>query len=190
MKESPVRSKQYPRRHAAPTGKISRRPLPSPSAVPNINILKLMNGFVSFRSTVHDLSQSLQRLESMMDHTAKFFTVGRDMRMGKRPFVPQLPKPPVSKDEFKTKDDFKDEDIPIIKLPKMPPPRSPFLRLLQYVDMGKVLNVLQSPFMQNIFTRMFAANPGRVRTNTVKSKPRTVPRTARGRNIRRKRVKP
>ena len=120
--------------------------------LPNINILKIMNGFVSFRSTIHDLSQSLQKLESMMDHTTKLFSVGRNMRTGQKPFVPQLPKPPVSKDEFKG------EDIPIIKLPKMPPSRSPFLRLLEYVDMGKVLNILQNPMMQNMFTKLFATN--------------------------------
>lgn len=190
MKESPVRIEHRTKRKRVPTGNISRRPIETSAGMPNINILKLMNGFVSFRSTIHDLSQSLQRLESMMDHTAKLFTVGRDLRSGKRPFVPQLPKPPVSKEEFKKKDEWKDEDIPIIKLPKMPPPRSPFLRLLQYVDLGKVLNLLQSPFMQNIFTQMFAAKPAPVRTNTIRSKPRTIKRAASRRNLRRKRVRP
>jgi hypothetical protein len=190
VKASPVRSKQYGRRHGVPTGKIARRPLSSPSAIPNINILKLMNGFVSFRSTIHDLSQSLQRLESMMDHTTKFFSIGRDLRTGKSPFVPQLPKPPVSKDEFKKKDVFQGEEIPIIKLPKMPPPRSPFLRFLQYVDMGKVLNVLQSPFMQNIFAQMFSTKPAPVRTNNKRPKPKATKPMVRKRNIRRKRVMP
>lgn len=190
MKESPVRSKHYSRRHGVPAGKITRRPLPRTTAIPNINILKLMNGFVSFRSTIHDLSQSLQRLESMMDQTTKLFSVGRDARSGKSPFVPQLPKPPVSKDEFKKKDAFKDEEIPIIRLPKMPPPRSPFLRLLQYVDVGKVLNILQSPFMQNIFTQMFSAKAVPVRTNNTRPKARAVKPAVRKRNIRRKRVRP
>jgi hypothetical protein len=127
----------------------------------------------------------------MMDHTTKLFSVGRDLRSGKGPFVPQLPKPPVSKDEFQKKDAFKDEDIPIIKLPKrMPPPRSPFLRLLQYVDVGKVLNLLQSPFMQNIFSQMFSAKSVPVRTNNTRPKARAGKPAVRRRNIRRKRVRP
>ncbi|WP_028775764.1 hypothetical protein [Shimazuella kribbensis] len=187
MKESPVRSKSYARRQGAPLDRMSRRPIPTTSAIPNINILKIMNGFVSFRSTIHDLSQSLQRLESMMDHTTKLFSVGRNLRSGKRPFVPQLPKPPISKDAFK------DEEIPIIKLPKMPPSRSPFLRLLEYVDMGKVINILQSPILQNVFTQMFTTK----QQPTTRSSPRTRQRTritrqqaARRNNIRRKRVRP
>jgi hypothetical protein len=148
-----------------------------------------MDGFVSFRSTIHDLSQSLQRLESMMDHTTSLFSVGRNIRAGKGPFVPQLPKPPVSKNDFKN--EFKDEEIPIIKLPKMPPPRSPFLRLLQYIDMGKVLNILQSPMMKGIFTQMFAPKPAATQTTTPKPHVAKNRATAgKRRNVRRKRVRP
>jgi hypothetical protein len=150
-----------------------------------------MDGFVSFRSTIHDLSQSLQRLESMMDHTSKLFTVGRDARAGKTPFVPQLPKPPVNKKDFNQV--FKDEEIPVIRLPKMPPPRSPFLRLLQYVDMGKVLGILQSPMVRGFLSQMFIPKTAVTSSNTSKSPaaPRRAARPAQRRNnIRRKRVKP
>jgi hypothetical protein len=168
---------------------MSRRPIPATSALPNINILKIMNGFVSFRSTIHDLSQSLQKLESMMDHTTKLFSVGRNLRSGKGPFVPQLPKPPIRRDEFK------DEEIPIIKLPKMPPSRSPFIRLLEYVDMGKVMNILQSPILQNVLTQIFSPKQATARSSVPKPRPRqrtriTRQQAARRNNIRRKRVRP
>jgi hypothetical protein len=146
-------------------GKIGRpviRPRPVPKTLPNFNILKLMNGFVSFRSTIRDLNQSLQQLVSIMDRSSKMYSARRDTG----PFLPQLPSPPVNKPEFS------DEDIPIIKLPNMPNLNSPLLRMFGNIDMNRMMGIIQSPIFQNILTRIFPVKQATTRARVTRSRKR------------------
>ncbi len=177
VKQTPV-NKQIARRRARATGRprtASNKPKAATSALPTINISKIMSGISSFQTTIQSLSQSLQRLESIMGHTSKIFNFGRNMRFpSNRPFMPQLPKPPVSKQEFNG------EEIPIINLPKMPPSNNPLVRMFEYMDMNRMMQMFQSPMFQNILSQMLPAK---------QATPQAKVSNRRRRNVR-KRVKP
>lgn len=180
MKTSPVRPRvRYP---VAPN-RGPRKRQSRATELPNLNISKIIQGLSSFRSTIHDLSQSLQRLETMMDHTTQLFSVGRNARAGAKLPAPPLPKPAEM-------DSFKDEDIPIIKLPDMPLPQHPLFRLLQQIDIPKIWGLLRSPLVQSWITRMFTPKPTTSQVSTPKQRKPVYRPAPRKKQIRRKRVRP
>jgi hypothetical protein len=166
VKRTPVvLPKNIAQRKVAKIGRPVIRPRPVPKTLPNFNILKLMNGFVSFRSTIQELNQSLQQLVSIMDRSSKMYSAGRDTT-GRGPFLPQLPSPPVNKPEFS------DEDIPIIKLPNMPNLNSPLLRMFGNIDMNRMMGIIQSPIFQNILTRIFPVKQATTRARVTRPRKR------------------
>ncbi|MGA9173393.1 MAG: hypothetical protein WBZ33_05360 [Thermoactinomyces sp.] len=64
------------------------------SQLSSINIAKLLNGFMTFRSTIKELNASLQKMESMMDSAYQIFAITSQMmgpgKRGARRF-PLLP---------------------------------------------------------------------------------------------------
>jgi hypothetical protein len=177
VKQTPV-NKHIARRRARVAVRprtTSNKPKAVSTALPTLNIARIMTGISSFQTTIQSLSQSLQRLESIMGHTSKIFNFGRNVRFpSNRPFVPQLPKPPASKQEFNG------EEIPIINLPKMQPSNNPLVRMFEYMDMNRMMRMFQTPMFQNILTQMFPVK---------QATPQAKVSNRRRRNVR-KRVKP
>jgi hypothetical protein len=180
VKTSPVRPRvRYP---VAPN-RVPRNRQVRQTGLPNLNISKIIQGFSSLRSTIHDLSQSLQRLEALMDHTTQLFSVGKNARTGMKLPTPPLPQPAEA-------DPFKDEEIPIIKLPDIPLPQHPLLRLLQHIDITKIWAILRSPIVQSWLTRMFTPKPTTSQIATPKQRKPVHRSRLKQKQIRRKRVRP
>lgn len=132
------------------------------SPLSSISLAQMLSGFLTFRSTIKDLSTSLQRMESIMDNTYQFFNLAQNF-MGRRtpgpqnrPFFPMRPNPPNNQRGSSSESD---EEIPVIQWPKDGQNiGNPLLgRLLQNVDMNQLLSIMQSPFIQRIITRFMGA---------------------------------
>lgn len=126
----------------------------------SISLAQMISGFLTFRSTVKDLSTSLQKMESIMDNTYQFFHLAQQF-MGKkslfqnqrRPLFP-LPKNPGNSNSS----DLTDEEIPVINLPKnIGNIGNPLLgRLLQNMDLNQIMSLMQSPLIQKMISSFFS----------------------------------
>ncbi|MBD1371635.1 hypothetical protein IC620_04595 [Hazenella sp. IB182357] len=135
----------------------------------SINIAKVLTNFMTFRSTVKDVSTSIQKLEKMMDSAYDMFELssqffGDTKKRGKRsPFLP----PPRPKHE-------QGDDIPIINLPEgnhKGPLNSNFLSMLgplsgvlKNVDIAQIMKIMQSPFAQKMISNLLKANGARTQS--------------------------
>lgn len=143
-KPSPRRREQTRKPRQPSTKPVQDKPLSS------LNLASIISGFANVRSTLQDLSQSIQRIERIMDSAYQMFAVTQHYmanRSGLRrsPFLfgqprgfrerpPSLPFPGGNRDA--------------------PAPPSP-LGLLGNLDLRQLWNLLQSPMLQSIL-RSFA----------------------------------
>ncbi len=143
------------------------KPVESPKYLPDylselssINIAKVLSGFMSLRSTVQDLSQSIQKIENMLDSAYKILEFtnhisSANRRHRHRPFsIPapsrkERPKPTI------------DEEIPVIEWPDEEKPNRefPVAPLLQSINIGQIVEILKSPFMQKMIAQIFQPKP-------------------------------
>lgn len=181
MDLSNPRTPQRPRqtRKPRPRQKQSRaKPVPRQSKKNSskLDLTTLINGFFTFRTTVKDLSLSLQRLENIMDNAFKVFDiannwVGQQRSPWRRPPL-RLVRPRQEPDE----------DIPRLDLPPDGPPGmgggqqsggNPLGKLMENVDMGQLFRLMQSPVVQNILKGMMQARTSDAQTRSQRSrKPR------------------
>lgn len=132
-----------------------------PSPLSSINLAKLLSGFMTFRSTIKDLSHSIQRMENLMDSTYQMFEIASRMLSGSSPqerrnLLTLLPTP-------KGKQPEEDEEIPVIHLPFEEKRDSgsagmPLGPLLQNIDFSQLLAIMQSPLFQNLISNLFRTN--------------------------------
>lgn len=117
---------------------------------------------MTFRSTIRELSQSLQRMEKMLDSTYQMFEIAHNI-MTKRNRPSLLPEP--EKSPLHDKQD----NVPIINLPddKEGPIDSPFAHLFRQIDPRFLFQLLQSPFVQR-FISQFLAAPNKTAATKVK----------------------
>jgi hypothetical protein len=114
------------------------------------SIARILSGFMKFRSTVKDLSQSIQRVENVMDHAYQMFEIATKMmahakQRGGFPALPGEKRPPSTLDQ----------DIPVINLPfdNDPPNGSPGQQTP--FQLGNILSLLQSPLIQRFIASLF-----------------------------------
>lgn len=168
QKRRPISTIQ-PKKRVKKTGLTeTKTSLPSPpvqtakTPLSSISLAQMLSGFLTFRSTVKDLSTSLQKMESIMDNTYQFFHLAQQF-MGKksifgnqrRPLFP-LPKNPGNFNS--TDSSLPDEEIPVINLPKnMGNIGNPLLgRLLRNMDLNQMMSLMQSPLVQKILSGFFS----------------------------------
>lgn len=158
-----------PRNKTGKTKFPPAKPVESPKQPPDllsqlssINIAKVLSGFMSLRSTVQDLSQSIQKIENMLDSTYKILELtnhisASNRRRRHRPFSMLAP----SRQEKKRPHPIKEEEIPVIEWPdeEKPNPELPFAPLLQSINIGQIVEILKSPFMQKMIAQIFQPKP-------------------------------
>ncbi|MFC7442141.1 hypothetical protein [Laceyella putida] len=122
--------------------------------LPSANIAKILSGFMTFRSTVKDLSQSIQRVENMMDNAYQMFEIATKVmsNMNQQGGFPSLPggnRPPSTLDE----------DIPVIKMPfDDEPTPGPFPGQMPSFNFGNIFSLLQSPLFQRLISGFFRSS--------------------------------
>lgn len=142
--------------------------LPSPpvqnakTPLSSISLAQMLSGFLTFRSTVKDLSTSLQKMESIMDNTYQFFHLAQQF-MGKKSIFqnqrrPLFPFPKNPGNSNSTDLSLPNEEIPVIHLPNnMGNITNPLLgRLLQNLDLNQIMSLMQSPFIQKMISNLFS----------------------------------
>lgn len=149
-KPSPRRRTQTRKPRQPTTKPIQAEPLSS------LNLASIISGFANVRSTLQDLSQSIQRIERIMDSAYQMFELAQyfmaNRRGPRRPFFP-----------FSPPRGFRNRP-PSLPFPGGNPnnpgnpdstgPPSP-LGLLGNLDLRQLWNLLQSPLLQ-AFLRSFA----------------------------------
>lgn len=159
-----------PRKKTGKTKLPPAKPAESPKQPPDllsqlssINIAKVLSGFMSLRSTVQDLSQSIQRIENMLDSTYKILELtnhisASNRRRRHRPFSMLAP----SRQEKKRPQPIGDEEeIPVIEWPdeEKTNPQLPFAPLLQSINIDQIIEILKSPFVQKMIAQIFQPKP-------------------------------
>ncbi|MBA4603699.1 hypothetical protein [Thermoactinomyces mirandus] len=159
-----------PPRKTKKTKPASVKPVESPKQPPDIlsplssiNIAKVLSGFMTLRSTVHDLSQSIQKIENMLDSACKILELTNHISAANRRHRHRsFPMLSPSRQERKQHQPTGDEEIPVIEWPdeeKPPNPEPPFAPLLQSINIGQIIEILKSPFMQKMLTQIFQPKP-------------------------------
>lgn len=124
------------------------------------NIAKLLNGFLVFRSTVKDLSQSLQKVENVMDSALGMFEMAsRYNRQSFRRPDPTPMLPPFIQEEGQRTLQV-DDDIPVIHPPaglENAEPGLPFPPFLKQIPLAQILALLQSPLVWRWLSDLFKA---------------------------------
>lgn len=135
-------------------------PILQPLSSPNIS--KMLSHFMTFRSTIRELSQSLQRMEKMLDSTYQMFEIAQNImtRRNRPPLLPEPDRNPPQNEQ---------ENLPIIDLPdnNEGPIDSPFAHLFRQIDPRFLFQLLQSPFVQRFISQFFAA-PNKTAAKKVK----------------------
>jgi hypothetical protein len=140
-----------PAKPVQPPGKAKPEPLPPMTSE---HIAKVLSGFMTLRSTIQDLSKSIQKLENIMDSAYKIFELSNQMKSAQQAFpsqraFPMLPPP----DREHTPSLPREEDIPVIDWPdekKADPPS-----LFSSISIGQILELLQSPWIQRMIAQLF-----------------------------------
>lgn len=127
----------------------SKPQLPILPGLSSLNIAKMLSHFMTFRSTIRDLSSSLQRMERMLDSTYQMFEIAQHIMVQKpNRRLPALPQP-------KSKTTYDHEDAPIINLPSEDEdlPNPPFAELFKHFDPQLLMQILKSPMVQGMLSQ-------------------------------------
>lgn len=117
----------------------------------SVNTAKMLSYFMTFRSTVKELSSSLKRMEKMLDSTYQMFEIAQQVMNQKNvkslPFSSMTPTPEQSPAQ-------PDEEIPVIELPdNEPPPR--LAEIFNRFDPRLLYDLLKSPIIQQLISQLF-----------------------------------
>lgn len=161
--KKPVRTptqKKYTRSGKSVT---SRKKEPTPKKLSTPSLSTIISGFFSMRNTIKDLSDSLQRMEKIMDNTYRMFELATSL-WGQRPGTRgRLPRPPLRLIKPNPGPHFspeREDEIPRLNLPPEDGKNdgNPSLaRLLDNIDMSQILKVMQSPLVQQMLNSMMQA---------------------------------
>ncbi|WP_141201609.1 hypothetical protein [Paludifilum halophilum] len=104
----------------------------------------VISGFFTLRSTVKELSLSLQRLENIMDNAYRMFDLANTVLSRKQP--PRR-RPPLRL----VKPNREEEDIPRLNLPPEEGTEgAPLGKLFESLDLSQILKLIQSPAAQQL----------------------------------------
>jgi hypothetical protein len=115
------------------------------------NLANIISSFLTFRSTVKDLSTSLHRLENIMDNTYQMFELAHS-------FLDKKNSPRRRRSPLRLIKPSKEEEIPRLNLPPLEKEsgisNSQLSRFFEGIDIAQVLKLLQTPFVQQILSRI------------------------------------
>ncbi|MFD1427777.1 hypothetical protein JOD24_002868 [Kroppenstedtia sanguinis] len=122
------------------------------------SLSKWINGFYTFRTTLKDFSESLQRMEKIMDNAYQMFEMATQFANQKQP---HRGRPPLRLVQPRRQEED-EEEIPRLNLP--PPDGDtdsvdtsshPF----QNFDFTQLLKILQLPFVRQLMSDLIQAGP-------------------------------
>lgn len=160
---------KIPKRYVKPNNQVSPHPLFSPTAAqrPNlpralntINLAKILNGVLTFRTALKKLSNSIQQIEKIMDSTFQFLEIAKafsSQRKSSNNFLP-APKKKAENKSSDPKELIDDLEVPDLSIPAYPvEPRernvndnSSWLNIFQNLDFQQIGNLLQNPLLQRL----------------------------------------
>lgn len=146
--------RRRPRQQKRPLPKETKPDLSAPG------LTKMISGFYTFHSTLKNLSESLQRMEKIMDNAYQMFEMAST-------FVEQKPpsprRPPLRLVQPERGKEEEEEEIPRLNLPYLdgrpdhgnPSQPNPF----QNFDFTQLLKILQLPFVRQLLSDFMQAGP-------------------------------
>ena len=144
------RQVKRPRPKGRTPARIGRRPIPKKTATPpSLSLANIISGFYSFRSSVQDLSASLQRIENILDSCYRILEIAQT-------FMDRKPAPPTRSPlrllpPLKRFDENEHPSFPSFQAPEPfdeeMPSQGPSMGNL---DIQKIITLLQSPMVQNL----------------------------------------
>lgn len=143
----------------------SRKKEPTPQKLSTPSLSTIISGFFSMRSTIKDLSDSLQRMEKIMDNTYRMFELATSLwgqRSGNRGRFPRPPLRLIRPNPGPHFSPEREEEIPQLNLPPEDGKNdgNPSLaRLFDNIDMSQILKVMQSPLVQQMLNSMIQGKP-------------------------------
>jgi hypothetical protein len=144
----------HPPQEFQPTSLLPKLPtsLPKLSAT---QIVKILDHFVTVRSTVKNVSASIQRIENFIDSTYQLMDIANYFIGNTKEKGVTIPPPPKNKEEVvqKSKLPFKDEEIPVIDLPKDQESAPSIGQMLSKIDPKLLLSLLGSPAIKRLLTQ-------------------------------------
>jgi hypothetical protein len=147
------RTKKRPMKKRAAATPPTTQPIETPKLPPlsSRNIAQILSHFMTFRSTISDLSSSLQRIEKMLDSTYQIFEIAH-LAIGQRGGPRRLP------GFFKRNNERQQEgQVPVINLPdEDTAPNASLAPLLQNFDPQLIMRILRSPLAQRLISQLFS----------------------------------
>lgn len=147
-----------------------RRPRPQKRLPPRENksdstssgLTKLITGFYTFRTTLKDFSESLQRMEKIMDNAYQMFEMATQF-MNQEQLPPGRPPLRLVQPRRREEEEDDEEVIPRLNLPLLdgnpdsadPSSSHPF----QNFDFTQLLKILQLPFVRQLMSDLMQAGP-------------------------------
>lgn len=135
-----------------------RRPQPLPQKTtpsPSLSLANIISSFYTFRSSVQDLSASLQRIENILDSCYRIFELAQTF-VDRKPAAARSPLqllPPGIRTPKKNRPlpFFQDNPQDNAETPSLGP-------LLANLDLQKMMELLQSPLVQSLLSGMLQGN--------------------------------
>lgn len=129
-----------------------------PTSLPKLStsqIVKILDHFVTVRSTVKNVSASIQRIENFIDSTYQLMDIANYFIGNTKEKGVTIPPPPKNQEEEikKSKLPFKDEEIPVIDLPKDKEAAPSVGQILSKIDPKLLLSLLGSPVIKRFLTQ-------------------------------------
>lgn len=129
-----------------------------PTSMPKLSatqIVKILDHFVTVRSTVKNVSASIQRIENFIDSTYQLMDIANYFIGNTKEKGVTIPPPPKNQEEEvkKSKLPFKDEEIPVIDLPKEKETPPSVGQMLSKIDPKLLLSLLGSPAVKRLLTQ-------------------------------------
>ncbi|WP_044640251.1 hypothetical protein [Risungbinella massiliensis] len=148
------------------------------SNLKTLDMAKILNGFLTFRTTLKTLSSSIQQMETIMDSTFQFFDLAQGFFPKKnRPSLGTPPRANRERPRERSNDArlIEDIEVPDLQLPFASNNRRlaknsqsgpgndsgefSFANMLQNIDIQQVMSMLQNPMIQRMLSQMFQAKP-------------------------------
>lgn len=143
----PTRSTQAPR--------LIQHPEPIVTPLSSQNLAKVLSHFMTFRSTIQDVSKSLAKLESILNTTYQMFEIFQRVNTLRKTnpsnpllslFTPKPPNPSSPSSPFLP--------LPPHPLNNNPTPKAPS-SLFEQLDIKQIFSLLQSPLLQGMLKMLF-----------------------------------
>lgn len=148
------KQKRYPQKRIHKKRPVQKETVHPPilPGLSSVNTAKMLSYFMTFRSTVKELSSSLRRMEKMLDSTYQMFEIAQHVMNQKKNIQPL----PFSSTPSTQSPVPKNEEIPVIELPDDEESPPPLAEVLSRFNPRLLYDLLKSPIVQQLISQLFA----------------------------------